>query len=155
VCCCPVCSIDLGCAPLEKLRFFFLTYLTLINYSFALKQHATRTFTFLYVSFSCNVLDLFYSYSLWLMSTYFLYRIDHSLQYVRSKVFPSKKRKVEDPEVTSPITSPIKTKVRSLSSLTKHAPQMSMQKCLRKRRTKASCLQNLPLVCNFSFTGYP
>nr|ACG41063.1 protein binding protein [Zea mays] len=91
VCCCPVCSIDLGCAPLEKLR------------------------------------------------------IDHSLQYVRSKVFPSKKRKVEDPEVTSPITSPIKTKVRSLSSLTKHAPQMSMQKCLRKRRTKASCLQNLPL----------
>jgi len=93
--------------------------------------------------------NLFYSYSLWLMSTYyFLYRIDHSLQYVRSKVFPFKKQKVEDPEVTSPITSPIKTKERSLSSLTKHAPQMSMQKCLTKRRTKASCLRKLPLVCS-------
>ncbi|XP_066385886.1 E3 ubiquitin protein ligase DRIP2-like [Miscanthus floridulus] len=95
VCCCPICSIDLGCAPLEKLR------------------------------------------------------IDHSLQYVRSKVFPLKKQKVEGPEVTSPITSPIKTKERSLSSLTKHTPQMSMQKCLTKRRTKASCLRKLPLHSTF------
>lgn len=86
VCCCPICSIDLGCAPLEKLR------------------------------------------------------IDHSLQYVRSKVFPFKKKKV-----AGPVTSPMKMKERSLSSLTKHAPQMSMQKYLTKRRTKASCLRNLPL----------
>ena len=128
---------------------------TLINYSLALKQHATRKFTFLYVSFSCNALDIFYSYSLWLMSTNFLCRIYHSLQYVRSKVFPFKKQKVEGQEVTSPITSPIKTKERSLSSLTKHTPQMSMQKCLTKRRTKASCLRKPPLVCSFSFTGHP
>ncbi|OEL19494.1 E3 ubiquitin protein ligase DRIP2 [Dichanthelium oligosanthes] len=88
------------------------------------------------------VLDRFYS--LWLMSTIFRYRIDHSLQYVRSKIFP-KKQKVEAPEVTSPVTSPIKRKERSLSSLTIHAPQVSMQKCLTKRRTKASCLHNLSL----------
>ncbi|PUZ36568.1 hypothetical protein GQ55_9G048600 [Panicum hallii var. hallii] len=90
VCCCPICSIDLGCAPLEKLR------------------------------------------------------IDHSLQYVRSKIFP-KKQKFEGPEVTSSVTSPIKRKERSLSSLTIPAPQVSMQKCLTKRRTKASCLRNLSL----------
>nr|TKV90811.1 hypothetical protein SEVIR_9G053600v2 [Setaria viridis] len=90
VCWCPVCSIDLGCAPLEKLR------------------------------------------------------MDHSLQYVRSKIFP-RRQKVEAPEVTSPVTSPIKRKERSLSSLTIHAPQVSMQKCLTKRRTKASCLHNLSL----------
>ncbi|CAN6280975.1 unnamed protein product [Urochloa humidicola] len=90
VCCCPICSIDLGCAPLEKLR------------------------------------------------------IDHSIQNIRSKIFP-KKQKVEAAEVTSPNTSPIKRKERSLSSLTTHAPQVSVQKCLTKRRTKASCLRNLSL----------
>ncbi|CAN6322295.1 unnamed protein product [Urochloa humidicola] len=90
VCCCPICSIDLGYAPLEKLR------------------------------------------------------IDHSIQYIRSKIFP-KKQKVEAAEVTPPVTSPIKKKERSLSSLTIHAPQVSVQKCLTKRRTKASCLRNLSL----------
>ncbi|KAF8659444.1 hypothetical protein HU200_058474 [Digitaria exilis] len=90
VCCCPICSIDLGCAPLEKLR------------------------------------------------------IDHSIQYVRSKVFP-KKQKVEALEVASPITSPIKRKERSLSLLSIHAPQVSVQKCLTKRRTKASGLRNISL----------
>ncbi|XP_062212694.1 E3 ubiquitin protein ligase DRIP2-like isoform X2 [Phragmites australis] len=72
-------------------------------------------------------------------------RVDHSLQYVRSKIFPFKKQKVKAQEVTSPFTSPIKRKERSLSSLTIHAPQVSMQKCLTKRRTKASCLRNLSL----------
>ncbi|XP_039831608.1 E3 ubiquitin protein ligase DRIP2-like isoform X3 [Panicum virgatum] len=90
VCCCPICSIDLGCAPLEKLR------------------------------------------------------IDHSLQFVRSKIFP-KKQKVEGPEVTSSVASPIKRKERSLSSLKIPAPRVSMQKCLTKRRTKASRLRNLSL----------
>ncbi|CAL4919572.1 unnamed protein product [Urochloa decumbens] len=90
VCCCPVCSIDLGCAPLEKLR------------------------------------------------------IDHSIQYIRSKIFP-KKQKVEVAEVTASVTPPIKRKERSLSSLTIHTPQVSVQKCLTKRRTKASCLHSLSL----------
>ncbi|TVU44571.1 hypothetical protein EJB05_04016 [Eragrostis curvula] len=89
ICRCPTCSIDLGCAPLEKLR------------------------------------------------------VDHSLQYVRSKVFPSKRQKIEAAEVTPPFTSPIKRKEKSLSSLTIHAPQVSLQKCMTKRRTKASCLHNL------------
>ncbi|CAL4927837.1 unnamed protein product [Urochloa decumbens] len=90
VCCCPICSIDLGCAPLEKLR------------------------------------------------------IDHSIQYIRSKIFP-KKQKVEVAEVTASVTPPIKRKERSLSSLTIHTPQVSVQKCLTKRRTKASCLHSLSL----------
>nr|CAB3492866.1 unnamed protein product [Digitaria exilis] len=70
--------------------------------------------------------------------------IDHSIQYVRSKVFP-KKQKVEALEVASPITSPIKRKERSLSLLSIHAPQVSVQKCLTKRRTKASGLRNISL----------
>ncbi|KAL5209981.1 hypothetical protein ABZP36_005604 [Zizania latifolia] len=90
-CCCPTCNIDLGCAPLEKLR------------------------------------------------------VDHSIQFVRSKIFPFKRKKVEDPEVMSPIASPVKRKERSLSSLTIPAPQVSIQKCLTKRRTKASCLRNFSL----------
>uniref|UniRef100_A0A0D9W066 RING-type domain-containing protein n=1 Tax=Leersia perrieri TaxID=77586 RepID=A0A0D9W066_9ORYZ len=90
-CCCPTCNIDLGCAPLEKLR------------------------------------------------------VDHSIQFVRSKIFPFKRKKVKDPEVMSPAASPIKRKERSLSSLTIPAPQVSIQKCLTKRRTKASCLRNLSL----------
>ncbi|KAG8098572.1 hypothetical protein GUJ93_ZPchr0013g36533 [Zizania palustris] len=68
-CCCPTCNIDLGCAPLEKLR------------------------------------------------------VDHSIQFVRSKIFPFKRKKVESPEVMSPIASPVKRKERSLSSLTIPAPQ--------------------------------
>ncbi|XP_052145938.1 E3 ubiquitin protein ligase DRIP2-like [Oryza glaberrima] len=90
-CCCPTCNIDLGCAPLEKLR------------------------------------------------------VDHSMQFVRSRIFPFKRRKVENPEIICPVASPVKRKERSLSSLTIPAPQVSIQKCLTKRRTKASCLRNFPL----------
>lgn len=72
-------------------------------------------------------------------------RADHSLLYVRSKIFPFKRRKVEveDQEVTSPIVSPVKRKERSLSSLAVHGPRVSIQKCLTKRRTKAPCLRSL------------
>lgn len=72
-------------------------------------------------------------------------RVDHSLLYVRSKIFPYKRRKVKDQEVISPITSPVKRKERSLSSLTGHGPRVSIQKCLTKRRTKASCLRRFSL----------
>ncbi|CAM0876887.1 unnamed protein product [Alopecurus aequalis] len=74
-------------------------------------------------------------------------RADHSLLYVRSKIFPFKRRKVEveDQEVISPFASPIKRKERSLSSLTVHGPRVSIQKCLTKRRTKATCLRSLSL----------
>ncbi|XP_037436597.1 E3 ubiquitin protein ligase DRIP2-like isoform X1 [Triticum dicoccoides] len=72
-------------------------------------------------------------------------RVDHSLQYVRSKIFPSKRRKVVDQEAISPVESPVKRKERSLSSLSVHGPRVSIQKCLTKRRTKASCLRSLSL----------
>ncbi|XP_072989312.1 E3 ubiquitin protein ligase DRIP2-like isoform X1 [Typha latifolia] len=81
--CCPVCNIDLGCAPLEKLR------------------------------------------------------PDHNLQDVRTKIFPFKRRKVEAPEVVSPIMLPIKRKERSLSSLVVNTPQVSTQTSLTGRRTKS------------------
>ena len=85
------------------------------------------------------------------MSINFLFRVDHSLQYVRSKIFPSKRRKVVDQEAISPVESPVKRKERSLSSLSVHGPRVSIQKCLTKRRTKASCLRSLSLVCSFCF----
>jgi E3 ubiquitin-protein ligase DRIP len=86
-----------------------------------------------------------------MLSIDFLYRADHSLLYVRSKIFPFKRRKVEveDQEVTSPIVSPVKRKERSLSSLAVHGPRVSIQKCLTKRRTKAPCLRSLSSVCSF------
>ncbi|KAG9133299.1 hypothetical protein Leryth_018621 [Lithospermum erythrorhizon] len=61
--CCPICNIDLGCVPLEKLR------------------------------------------------------PDHSLQDVRAKIFPYKRRKVEAPEIESSFALPLRRKERSLSSL--------------------------------------
>lgn len=70
------------------------------------------------------------------------------MQFVRSRIFPFKRRKVENPEIICPVASPVKRKERSLSSLTIPAPQVSIQKCLTKRRTKASCLRNFPLVCS-------
>ncbi|PUZ37905.1 hypothetical protein GQ55_9G155400 [Panicum hallii var. hallii] len=61
--CCPVCKIDLGCSPTEKLR------------------------------------------------------ADHSLQDVRSKLFPFKRKKIKAEEVPSPISLPTKRKERSIFSL--------------------------------------
>ncbi|KAE8675097.1 E3 ubiquitin protein ligase DRIP2 [Hibiscus syriacus] len=81
--CCPICNIDLGCAPLEKLR------------------------------------------------------PDHSLQDVRSKIFPLKTRKVKAPEVPPPVTMPTRRKERSLSSLVVNAPKVSTQTTMTGRRTKA------------------
>uniref|UniRef100_A0A453M382 RING-type domain-containing protein n=1 Tax=Aegilops tauschii subsp. strangulata TaxID=200361 RepID=A0A453M382_AEGTS len=123
ICYCPTCNIDLGCAPEEKLRFVS-TYISQAD---------------VIVCFLINNL------SLWFMSINFLFRVDHSLQYVRSKIFPSKRRKVVDQEAISPVESPVKRKERSLSSLTVHGPRVSIQKCLTKRRTKASCLRSLSL----------
>ncbi|XP_019454508.1 PREDICTED: E3 ubiquitin protein ligase DRIP2-like [Lupinus angustifolius] len=81
--CCPICDIDLGCVPLEKLR------------------------------------------------------PDHSLQDVRSKIFPLKGRKPKAPEVipSEPLTS--RRKERSLSSLVVSTPRVSSsQVTMTGRRTK-------------------
>uniref|UniRef100_A0ACD6A2B7 Uncharacterized protein n=1 Tax=Avena sativa TaxID=4498 RepID=A0ACD6A2B7_AVESA len=77
---CPVCRIDLGCAPLEKLR------------------------------------------------------ADHNKQDVRSKIFPSRKTKIGDAKVESPISLP-KRKERSISSLVVDTPRITTG--LTGRRTRA------------------
>ncbi|XP_019444475.1 PREDICTED: E3 ubiquitin protein ligase DRIP2-like isoform X1 [Lupinus angustifolius] len=81
--CCPICNIDLGCVPLEKLR------------------------------------------------------PDHSLQDVRSKVFPLKGRKVKAPEVVPSVPLPARRKERSLSSLVVSTPKVSSSQVnMTGRRTK-------------------
>ncbi|KAG0479320.1 hypothetical protein HPP92_010178 [Vanilla planifolia] len=81
--CCPICNIDLGCVPVEKLR------------------------------------------------------PDHTLQDVRVKIFPYKRRKINAPEVLPSITLPVRRKERSLSSLVVNTPRIGTQACLTGRRTKA------------------
>ncbi|CAM0875805.1 unnamed protein product [Alopecurus aequalis] len=68
---CPVCEIDLGCTPVEKLR------------------------------------------------------ADHSLQDVRSKIFPLKRKKIKAGDAESPISPPNKRKERSISSLVVHTPKLT------------------------------
>lgn len=82
--CCPVCNIDLGCVPLEKLR------------------------------------------------------PDHTLQDVRAKIFPLKRRKVKAPEAVPSVTLPVRRKERSLSSLVVSAPRVSAQTTMTRRRSNAA-----------------
>lgn len=65
-------------------------------------------------------------------------RPDHSLQDVRSKVFPLKGRKVEapEPEVVTSVPLPARRKERSLSSLVVNTPRVSAQATMTGRRTK-------------------
>lgn len=81
--CCPVCDVNLGSVPLEKLR------------------------------------------------------PDHSLQDVRARIFPFKKRKVEAPEVAPSVTLPVRRKERSLSSLVVNTPRVTSQNAMTGRRSKA------------------
>ncbi|CAN6323250.1 unnamed protein product [Urochloa humidicola] len=80
--CCPVCKIDLGCTPTEKLR------------------------------------------------------PDHSLQDVRSKLFPFKRKMIKAEEVSSPVSPPTKRKERSISSLVVNTPKVKPTG-LTGRRTRA------------------
>ncbi|KAK1287065.1 E3 ubiquitin protein ligase DRIP2 [Acorus calamus] len=89
--CCPICKIDLGCAPLEKLR------------------------------------------------------PDHSLQDIRAKIFPFRRRKVKAPEVNPSIALPVRRKERSLSSLVVNTPRVSTQTGLTGRRTKSVARKAGPL----------
>jgi E3 ubiquitin-protein ligase DRIP len=54
---------------------------------------------------------------------------------VRSKIFPSKKTKIDDAKVESPISVPIKRKERSISSLVVDTPRITTG--LTGRRTRA------------------
>ncbi|XP_071721739.1 E3 ubiquitin protein ligase DRIP2-like [Rutidosis leptorrhynchoides] len=80
--CCPICNIDLGCVPHEKLR------------------------------------------------------PDHSLQDVRRRIFPSKRRRGKSPEAVPPVTIPLRRKERSLSSLVVSTPRVSPQTTLTGKRSK-------------------
>ncbi|KAF5741871.1 E3 ubiquitin protein ligase DRIP2-like isoform X1 [Tripterygium wilfordii] len=80
--CCPVCNIDLGCVPLEKLR------------------------------------------------------PDHSLQDLRAKIFPFKRKKVNAPQAAPSATLPARRKERSLSSLVASTPKVSSQGATDGNRIK-------------------
>ncbi|KAM0858470.1 hypothetical protein ACQ4PT_047813 [Festuca glaucescens] len=62
-------------------------------------------------------------------------RADHNKQDVRSKIFPSKKTKIDDAKAESPISLPIKRKERSISSLVVDTPRITTG--LTGRRTRA------------------
>ncbi|CAL1389725.1 unnamed protein product [Linum trigynum] len=95
---CPVCDIDLGCLPVEKLR------------------------------------------------------PDHNLQDLRSKMFPSKRRKVHPTtEVVTSVALPAKRKERSLSSLVVSTPKVPVQTSSTGRRSKAGPRKN-PGLRGCSFT---
>ncbi|XP_050265370.1 E3 ubiquitin protein ligase DRIP2-like isoform X2 [Quercus robur] len=64
-------------------------------------------------------------------------RPDHSLQDVRAKIFPSKRRKVNAPEVVPSATLPARRKERSLSSLVVNTPRVSTQVTMTGRRSRA------------------
>uniref|UniRef100_A0A453LQN7 RING-type domain-containing protein n=2 Tax=Aegilops tauschii subsp. strangulata TaxID=200361 RepID=A0A453LQN7_AEGTS len=89
---CPVCDIDLGCTPVEKLR------------------------------------------------------ADHSLQDVRSKIFPFKRKKIKAEDVASPDSPPNKRKERSISSLVVHTPRLTPTGSTG-RRTKVVTRKKLLLPC--------
>ncbi|KAJ8761276.1 hypothetical protein K2173_001332 [Erythroxylum novogranatense] len=61
---------------------------------------------------------------------------DHSMQDVRAKIFPFKRRKVEAPEVITLITLPVRRKERSLSSLVVGTPKVSTQTTTTGKQTK-------------------
>ncbi|KAK7393465.1 hypothetical protein VNO78_22022 [Psophocarpus tetragonolobus] len=79
---CPVCNIDLGIVPLEKMR------------------------------------------------------PDNSLQDLRNKIFPFKKRKEKAPVAFPSVLLPARRKERSLSSLVVSTPRVSTQSTMTGRRTK-------------------
>ncbi|XP_047310804.1 E3 ubiquitin protein ligase DRIP2-like isoform X2 [Impatiens glandulifera] len=81
---CPVCNVDLGCVPVDKLR------------------------------------------------------PDHSLQDIRAKIFPYKRRQSKTPQVVLPssVSPPVKRKERSLSSLVVTTPKVPMHIVFTGRTAK-------------------
>ncbi|KAK8444585.1 hypothetical protein SEVIR_9G161500v4 [Setaria viridis] len=67
---------------------------------------------------------------------FIIFRADHSLQDVRSKLFPFKRKKIKAEEVPSPISLPTKRKERSISSLVVNTPKVKPTG-LTGRRTRA------------------
>ncbi|KAK9288780.1 hypothetical protein L1049_017244 [Liquidambar formosana] len=65
-------------------------------------------------------------------------RVDHSMQDLRAKIFPSKGKEAKAPEVVSSIPLPARRKERSLSSLVVDTPKVLAQTGLTGRRTKSA-----------------
>ncbi|KAL0437403.1 UNVERIFIED_CONTAM: E3 ubiquitin protein ligase DRIP2 [Sesamum radiatum] len=107
--CCPICNIDLGCVPLEKLSWVINVYKSALN---------KKVFPL-----GCN--------------SEFLIRADHNLQDVRAKLFPHKRINVKAPELVTPVVLPAKRKERSLSSLVVSTPRVSTQIGMTGRRSKS------------------
>lgn len=81
-------------------------------------------------------------------------RPDHNLQDIRAKIFPLRRRKINAPEVTTPISLPVKRKERSLSSLVVSTPKVPIQTGLTGRRTKAVARKAAALRgCSFAVEG--
>lgn len=59
------------------------------------------------------------------------------MQDVRAKIFPSKRKKVNAPEVVPSTTLPARRKERSLSSLVVNTPRVSTQVTMTGRRSRA------------------
>lgn len=72
-----------------------------------------------------------------ILNSSLIIRPDHSLQDVRTKIFPFKRRKVNAPEAVPSHTLPARRKERSLSSLVVSTPRVSAQATMTGRRSRA------------------
>ncbi|KAG6400852.1 hypothetical protein SASPL_137696 [Salvia splendens] len=154
--CCPVCNIDLGCVPLEKLSLtlamclsgdhlstlqgMIISQLHSVwnsrrqhNFGMLLNHVGATPVNLKLDEFIC---DLLYISELKFVLFPALV-LDHNLQDVREKIFPYKRMKVRAPEVVSPVTSPVKRKERSLSSLVVSTPRVSTQSGMTGRRSRS------------------
>nr|CAB3493952.1 unnamed protein product [Digitaria exilis] len=80
--------------------------------------------------------SLLYAFLLPNFLGFVIFRADHSLQDVRSKLFPFKRKKIKAEEVPSPTSLPTKRKERSISSLVVNTPKVKPTG-LTGRRTRA------------------
>lgn len=79
-----------------------------------------------------------------------LFRPDHNLQDIRTKVFPLRGRKIKAPEAMPSIPLPAKRKERSLSSLVISAPKVPIHSGFTGKRTKTATRKAAALRgCNF------
>ncbi|KVI12391.1 hypothetical protein Ccrd_009180 [Cynara cardunculus var. scolymus] len=69
--------------------------------------------------------------------------MNHNLQDIRAKIFPSKRRRVKAPEVVPSVTLPLRRKERSLSSLVVSTPRVSTQTTMTGKRSKAAARKKL------------
>lgn len=97
---------------------------------------------FVFFSYSHNIEFLVRNHHL--LSIYLehlITRPDHNLEDLRSRIFPSKRRKVRTPEVAPVILPPVRRKERSLSSLVVNSPRVSSHATTTGKRTAAAAVR--------------